>query len=104
TAKNEGAKKFATSCLNSQRITNALREAQPHLAIRPAELDTHSDLLNFGNGTLDLETGALRPHRRDDFITKLVHYEYRPEAKCPTFLAFLTRTMANHLGLIAYLQ
>ncbi len=47
-ARNEAAAKFAAACLNSQRITNALREAQPNLAIRPAELDTHADLLNFG--------------------------------------------------------
>ena len=77
--------------LNSQRITNALREAQPNLAIRPAVLHTHADLLNFGNGTLDLKTGLLLPHRREDFITKLVHHNCHPEAKCPTFLAFLER-------------
>jgi putative DNA primase/helicase len=103
-AKNQDAAKSAAGCLNSQRITNALREAQPHLAIRPAELDTQADLLNFRNGTLDLRTGVLRPHRREDFITKLVHYDYRPEAKCPTFLAFLERILANHPGLIVYLQ
>ena len=29
-------------------------------------------LLNAPNGTLDLRTGELRPHRREDYITKLV--------------------------------
>jgi putative DNA primase/helicase len=104
TAKNESAAKFAAGCLNSQRISNALREAQPHLAIRPAELDTHADLLNFTNGTVDLRTGALRPHQRDHFITKLVHHDYRPGAECPLFLAFLGRVTANHPGLVGYLQ
>ncbi len=103
-AKNETAAKFAAGCLNSQRISNALREAQPHLAIRPAELDTHPDVLNFLNGTVDLRTGGLRPHRREDFITKVVHHDYRPGAKCPLFLAFLERVTANHPGLIGYLQ
>jgi putative DNA primase/helicase len=103
-AKNETAARFAAGCLNSQRITNALREAQPHLAIRPAELDTHADLLNCENGTLDLRTGQLREHRREDFITKLVHHDYRPDAECPVFLAFLERTTANHPGLMGYLQ
>ncbi len=103
-AKNETAAKFAASCLNSQRITNALREGQPHLAIRPAELDRHPDLLNCANGTLDLKTGRLREHRRDDFITKLVHHDFLPGAKCPTFLAFLERVTTNHPGLVGYLQ
>jgi len=103
-AKNESAAKFAAGCLNSQRISNALREAQPHLAIRPAELDTDADLLNCANGTLDLKTGRLREHRREDFITKLVHHDYRPAARCPTFLAFLGRVTANHPGLVGYLQ
>lgn len=102
--KNETAAKFAGGCLNSQRITNALREAQPHLAIRPAELDVDPHLLNCANGTLDLKTGRLREHRREDFITKLVHHNYRPGAGCPVFLAFLERITANHPGLMAYLQ
>lgn len=103
-AKNEGAAEFAGRCLNSQRITNALREVRPHLAIRPAELDTHADLLNFRNGTLDLRTGRLIEHRRGDFITKLVHHDYHPDGKCPLFLAFLKRITAKHPGLIDYLQ
>ena len=103
-AKNESAAKFAASCLNSQRISNALREAQPHLAIRPEELDTHPDLLNFRNGTVNLKTGALMPHQQAHFITKLIHYDYRPEAKCPTFFAFLARITEGHPGLVSYLQ
>jgi putative DNA primase/helicase len=103
-AKNGEAAKFAAGCLNSQRISNSLREAQPHLAIRPAELDTHPDLLNCANGTLDLKTGRLREHRREDFITKLAHHDYRPGAKGPLFLEFLKRITANHPGLVGYLQ
>jgi putative DNA primase/helicase len=103
-AKNESATRFAAVCLNSQRITNALREAQPHLAIRPVELDLDPDLLNCANGTLELKTGRLREHRREDFITKLVRHDYRAGAKCPIFLAFLKRITTNHPGLMAYLQ
>ena len=102
--KNENALKFAARCLNSQRISNALREAQPHLAIRPADLDTNPDLLNFSNGTVDLKRSTIRKHRREDFITKLVQHEYRAGAECPTFLSFLMRTTACHAGLIDYLQ
>ena len=102
--RNESAAKFAANCLNSQRISNALREAQPQLAIRPAELDTDPDLLNFRNGTLNLKTGGLRVHRREDFMTKLVNHNYRADATCPLFLGFLERITQNHQGLPDYLQ
>lgn len=101
-AKNQPAAKFAAGCLNSPRITNALREAKPHLAIRAADLDAHVDLLNCANGTLDLATGKIRQHRREDFITKLVHHDYRPSALCPTFRGFLDRILNPRL--IGYVQ
>lgn len=61
---------------------------QPAVVIRPHELDSHRYLLNCADGTLDLKTGELRPHERTDLITKLVHVNYNPDAKCPTFLRF----------------
>jgi putative DNA primase/helicase len=90
-ANNEALTKFAAGCRRAARITNAMREAQPYLAIKPADLDTYPDLLNFMNGTLDLKIERLMPHNPQHFLTKLVHYDYRPEATCPIFHAFLER-------------
>jgi putative DNA primase/helicase len=73
---NETTSKFAGRCLNSQRLTSALYEAQPHLAIQPSELDSHPYVLNFANGTVDLRTGQLTAPNRKHFITKLVHFDY----------------------------
>jgi putative DNA primase/helicase len=95
---------FAKGCLNSGAITSTLRMAQAEIFVKPAELDTHPDLLNFLNGTLNLRTGVLMAHDPALFITKLVHYNYRADAACPQFLAFLTRIASNHPGLITYLQ
>jgi len=108
--KNNEATEFARSSLNSSRISNMLREAQPHLAITPAELDQHSYLLNFTNGTVDLRTGELQPHRREDFITKLVHFSYDPGAKCTLFLKTVAQLMGGDTdperaeSLVSYLQ
>ena len=55
----EGLLKFAAGCRRSARISNALREAQPHLTVWASELDTDPWLLNFKNGTVDLRTGKL---------------------------------------------
>jgi putative DNA primase/helicase len=97
-------KDFASASLNSGAITNMLRMAQSEIFIQPAELDVDPDLLNFQNGTVDLRTGKLRPHRREDFITKLVHYDYRPTAPCPIWSAFLHQAMNENTEMVRYLQ
>ena len=60
--------------------------------------------MNVLNGTLDLRTGELRPHRREDLITKLAPVVYDHEARCPLFLAFLDRILAGNADLIAFVQ
>ncbi len=92
--RNDGAaEKFAKSSLNSGRIKAALDLAEPELSITPDQLDQHPYLLNCNNGTLDLLTDELRPHRREDYLTKLVHFDYRPEARCERFVQFLNEIM-----------
>src|SRR5207244_398057 len=54
--------------------------------VTPDELDADPWLLNVLNGTINLRTGALRPHRREDLITKMVPIAYDAEATCPKFL------------------
>ena len=63
--------------------------------LRPEQLDADPWALNVRNGTLDLRTGQLRPHRRDDLITKLAPVDYDHEAVAPTWLAFLERVLPN---------
>lgn len=99
----KGAARFAGNCLNSQRITAMLREAQPHLVVTPDQMDTNTRLLNFTNRTVDLRTGESREHRVDDLITKLIRHSYQPSASCPRqFLSFLQRIIPPTLQL--YIQ
>jgi hypothetical protein len=60
-------------------------------------------LLNVHNGTLDLRTGTLRPHRRDDYITKLGPVTFDPAAKCPSWHEYLARVTAADETLISYI-
>jgi putative DNA primase/helicase len=83
----------------------ALVRSQPGIPVRPAELDADPWLLNVVNGTVELRDGArLRPHRRDDRITKLVPVNYVPEAQGPTWRAFLERVLDHNEELIRFLQ
>jgi putative DNA primase/helicase len=90
-AGDESLMRFAAGCRRSSRLTNALREAQPHLICHASELDTDPWLLNFRNGTIDLRTAELLPHNREHFITKVIEHEFRSDAECPSFLRFLER-------------
>jgi putative DNA primase/helicase len=100
-ARNDALAKFAGQSLNSQRLASAIREAQPRLAVLPDELDRDPWLLNFTNGTVDLRSGEIREHRREDLITKIVHYKYDPNAECPRFLVFIERSTGP---LVPYLK
>ena len=81
-----------------------LTESEPGIPVMPEDLDADPWLLNVENGTLDLRTGELRPHSRADLLTKVVSTEYREDAPCPQWTAFLERVMGGDADLIAYLQ
>ncbi|MCI0621591.1 MAG: phage/plasmid primase, P4 family [Acidobacteria bacterium] len=81
-----------------------LAESERAIAIVPDLLDTHSMLLNCRNGTLDLATGQLSQHRKEDLITKAVSVSYDPKALCPTWERLLDEIMAGNGALIDFLQ
>ena len=81
-----------------------LAESEPGIPVTEDQLDTDPWLLNVENGTLDLRTGNLRPHCREDLITKLIPVPYIPNATCPTWDSFLHRIMTGNKELIRFLQ
>ena len=81
-----------------------LAQSEPGLPVTVDELDAHPWLLNVANGTVDLRTGALRAHSRQDLITKQAPTAYDPDARCPTWLAFLDTVMAGRQDLIEFLR
>src|SRR6266540_260509 len=86
------------------RINAMIALARSAVPISPSELDREPWLLNVSNGTIELRTGELRPHRREDFITKLLDVEYEPGAECPLWERFLERIMDGNERLIRFLQ
>lgn len=88
------------------RITNmiSLAASEPGIPILPDQLDRNPWLLNVANGTIDLKTAQLKPHKREDLITKIAPVNYDPSAKCPTWLSFLDRIMNGKQELIKFLQ
>jgi putative DNA primase/helicase len=81
-----------------------LARSEPGIPILPNEFDRDPWLLNCWNGTLDLRTGQLREHRREDYITKLCPTEYDPSAEAPLFRQFLSDVFRGDEDLIDFVQ
>lgn len=87
--------KHATSSESETRVKAMAELAKPDLPISQEDLDADSYLLNVVNGTLDLRTGELRSHQREDLVTKRAPVEYDPSATAPTWAAFLERILPD---------
>ncbi|MFT4098612.1 MAG: phage/plasmid primase, P4 family, partial [Rhodoblastus sp.] len=81
----------------AQKLGAISKRAAPMLQIAIAALDADPMRFNVLNGTLRLGRAAdggfveLLPHDANDLITKLAPVEYRPDAQCPLYDAFLAK-------------
>jgi putative DNA primase/helicase len=98
--------KWAIQSEDRKRIesTIALARFRMGIPVEPHQLDADRWLLNVRNGTLDLHTGKLRPHRQCDLITKLAPVTFDPEARCPKWDASLARSMGGDESLVGFLR
>ena len=81
-----------------------LAKSLEYITILPDQLDKDPWKLNVQNGAIDLKTGKIGIHQRDNLITKILPVEYNPRATCPTWLSFLDRIMDGNSDLIRFLQ
>jgi putative DNA primase/helicase len=100
----EAVLKWALLSESAPRLAAMLDLARSELPVLPGAMDRDPFLLNAANGTLDLRTGRLRPHRRDDLLTKLCPTEFNPDADCPVFLRTLDGIFAGDRELTRYVQ
>src|SRR5262249_52893660 len=82
----------------------ALARSEPGIPICHSDLDANPWLLNCPNGTLDLQTGKLRPHCRDDLITKLCPTPYDENAECDLWVESLKTIFNQKIELVHYFQ
>jgi len=81
-----------------------LAESEKQVRATPDDFDRQLMTLTCLNGAIDLTTGELLPHDRDELCTKMTDILYSKTAKAPTWLAFLDRIFAGDQDLIAWLQ
>ena len=83
-----------------------LAASEGGIPVRPDDLDADPWLFNVANGTVDLRTGDLGPHRRGDLITKAAPVVHDTDARYPQFAHFMMRVMgaSGKANLITYVQ
>jgi putative DNA primase/helicase len=95
-----GDDKRYSFAVKSQGITRLraavdLAATEPGIPVLVDQLDADPWRLSVANGTLDLRTGQLLPHRREDLITKVTDVAWDPEATCPAFNRFMERILPD---------
>lgn len=98
--------KWQKTSENAGRIAAmiTLAQSEAELVVHVADLDQHPKLLNCRNGTLDLQTFELRPHRRKDLLTQKIPVSYDPTAECPEWLKFLGRVLGGSDEVMRFVQ
>jgi len=89
--------KFATSSGNTPRVNGSVEafRRQPGMSIPAGSFDKNSNLLNLFNGTLDLTTLELQPHKSSDMLSKQFHARYDPSATAPNWCKFLEEAIPD---------
>jgi putative DNA primase/helicase len=96
---------YSRKCESNDKIKSMLARARAEegVPVRVDGFDADHFLLNCSNGTLDLRTGELRPHSRDDLITKLCPIAYDPDAKAERWERFLDEIFNGDRSLIDFI-
>lgn len=96
-ARAKGLKSWAHYTQSSNGLTAMLTQFQylPGVSVSLADFDTSPELLNVRNGTVDLRTRELRPHSPADKLTKVITYDYAPEAPATRWRQFLTEVFTD---------
>ena len=76
------------------RVASVEGMAQARCAVRAADLDA-GNVLNLKNGTLDLDSLALRAHTPGDRLTYVLDYDHDPDALAPRFEQFVSEVLVN---------
>ena len=89
-----------------RRFDSMLNLAGRRIAIQiaPKEIDMDGYLLNVKNGTIDLRTGELHEHLKENFISKCANVTYEKDARHENWNLFLLRIMDGNGRLIDFLQ
>lgn len=90
--------------LQGKNLEEMKRRAKSEMPCTSDQFDTDPMLLGVTNGTLDLNTGELRPHRAEDMLMKQAPVTFNPDAIPDEWLKAVWLWMAGDPAMIAYVR
>lgn len=81
-----------------------LARSDRRLAATSDQWDTDQWLLNTPSGVVDLRTGTTRPHRVDDYMTKMTSVSANSACDTPIWKGFLHRIFGDDAELIGFMK
>lgn len=98
-----------TRAMSSTGLSAMLQElkALDGIAMEYVDFDADPNVLAVANGVVNLESGALTAYddtTKDLYITRKVHYPYRPNARNPRWERFVADIFQDHDGVADYVQ
>ncbi|HUT58123.1 MAG TPA: phage/plasmid primase, P4 family, partial [Phycisphaerae bacterium] len=104
-ANDDETTQWAVRCNQKAQSRREMIDVVKHrVAVRIDQFDQNPWLLGVGNGVIDLKTGRLLPHAREQMITRLCPSTHDPDALCPRWEQFLREIMNGDAEMIACLQ
>lgn len=100
----ENEQKWSKHCEKHNVRENAIKDLMMMVNIDRSVFDTHKYLFNVRNGTIDLRTGKLLPHDRDNYITKMAMVDYEENATCPNWENFVDSIFLGDEEMKGYMQ
>lgn len=94
---------YANSWSGLSAAVKAAKTAE-EIQVSTGQLDSNPWLLNCSNGTVDLQTGKLREHSREDMLTQQTPIPFDPAAECPVWMSFLHATFQGDEEIVDYMQ
>ncbi|MFE6159829.1 phage/plasmid primase, P4 family [Streptomyces sp. NPDC056486] len=96
----------AKGFLNTTGIDSLMTELRsvPSVHVDADAFDAKPNLLSFRNGVVDLRTGQLRPHDKNDMLTVSLPVDYDPNAAAPRWEQFLSEIFPGMPDLVGYMQ
>ena len=90
-----GIADWAKKCESAARIEQmiSLARSRPGIPVEINDLNQDPWVLNVRNGTIDLKSGNLREHRREDLITIISPVVYDPTSRDAKWEGFLDRIL-----------
>jgi putative DNA primase/helicase len=95
---------YANRSSNEPKFSNGLKQADQDVSVDHDRFDRPLHLLNCANGTVDLRTGELKRHNREDYLSHQIDVPYDPDARAERWDSFLDEIFVNHPDLPKFMQ